>query len=82
MIFEVIVYVKNLSVAAGKQIPGQYTSILQSVLSIGLIQDTQTITTTDGKTTDRTTLKLPPLQKPTDPMKFQTVIAQLAMEKI
>jgi heterodisulfide reductase subunit C len=79
---EILFALKNLAVAAGKQIPGQYTSILQSVLSIGLIQDTQSLTTKDGKTIDRTTLKLPPLQKPTDPMKFQTVIAQLAMEKL
>jgi len=79
---EILFALKNLAVASGKQIPGQYTSILQSVLSMGLIQDIQTITTNTGTTLDRQTLTLPPLSKPTDPAKFQTVIAQLAMEKI
>ncbi|MBU0498039.1 MAG: 4Fe-4S dicluster domain-containing protein [Candidatus Thermoplasmatota archaeon] len=79
---EILFALKNLSVASGKQIPGQYTSILQSVLTIGLIQDIQTITSKEGKTIDRTALSLPQLSKPLEPMKFQAVIAQLAMEKI
>ena len=79
---EILFLLKNLAVAAGKPIPGQYTSLLQSVLSIGLIQDVQSLTTKNGKTIDRTTLNLPPLSKPKEPMKFQSIIAQLAMEKL
>src|SRR5512136_142485 len=40
---EVLFALKNLAVASGKQIPGKYTTFLQSILSIGGIQDVQEI---------------------------------------
>jgi hypothetical protein len=71
-----------MAVASGKQIPGKYTAMLQSVLSIGLIQDVQEVTTHEGKTMKRDTLGLPPPSKPTDASKFQMVLTKLAVEKI
>ena len=79
---EILYALKNLAVANGKQIPGQYTAILQSVLSLGLIQDIQTVTTKENITLKRDDLGLPPLSKPTDSTTFQTAIMKLAIEKI
>jgi heterodisulfide reductase subunit C len=79
---EILFAVKNLAVASGKQIPGNFSSLLQSVLSIGLIQDVKSVSTKEQKTTDRADLGLPALSKPVDPQKFQLMISKIAMEKI
>jgi len=79
---EILTALKNMAVASGKQIPGKYTAMLQSVLSIGLIQDIQEVSIGEGATTKRDGLGLPSLSKPTDPAKFQMVLTQLAVEKI
>jgi len=79
---EILTALKNLAVASGKQIPGKYTAMLQSVLSFGLIQDSQEVTTSDGKTIKRDTSGLPNLSKPVDVAKFQMVLTKLAVEKI
>jgi len=79
---EVLFALKNMAVASGKQIPGNYTGWLQSVLSIGLLQDIKNVTTKDNKTITRSTLGLPEISKPTDPNKFQMMLSKLAVEKI
>jgi len=79
---EVLFALKNMAVVSGKQVPGKYSTILQSVLGIGLIQDIQTVQTKDMKTLKREELKLPEISKPTDPAKFQAGIMKIAMEKI
>ncbi len=79
---EILNALKNMAVASGKQIPGEYTAMLQSVLSTGLIQDIKQVTTKDNKTLKREDLKLPPISKPTDPTKFQTSLTKLAVEKV
>jgi heterodisulfide reductase subunit C len=79
---EVLFALKNMAVASGKQIPGNYTALLQSVLSIGLIQDIKSVTTRDNKTINRTELGLPEISKPTDTAKFQMIISKLAVEKV
>lgn len=79
---EILTALKNMAVASGKQIPGKYTAMLQSVLSIGLIQDIQEASTHDGKTMKRDALELPPLSKPTDTAKFQMMLTKLAVEKV
>ena len=79
---EILFALKNMAVASGKQIPGNYTAMLQSVLSIGLIQDIKSITTRDNKTVTRKDIGLPEISKPTDPTKFQTMLSKLAVEKI
>ena len=79
---EILFALKNLAVASGKQIPGNYTAWLQSVLSIGLLQDIKNISTRDNKTFSRTDLKLPEISKPTDPTKFQIMLSKIAVEKV
>ena len=79
---EILTALKNMAVASGKQIPGKYTAMLQSVLTMGLIQDSQEMSTGEGATIKRDGLGLPSLSKPTDPAKFQMVLTQLAVEKI
>jgi heterodisulfide reductase subunit C len=79
---EILFALKNMAVASGKQIPGKYTGMLQSILSIGLIQDIQQATTRSNKILKRDELGLPPLSKPTDVAKFQAGIMKIAMEKV
>jgi heterodisulfide reductase subunit C len=79
---EILFALKNMAVASGKQIPGNYTQLLQSVLSTGLLQDIKTISTKDNKSIDRNQLNLPQISKPEDPMKFQAMLAKIAVEKI
>lgn len=79
---EILFALKNMVVASGKQIPGNYSTYLQSVLSKGLIQDEKEVTTTDNKTINRKDLGLPDASKPTDPAKFMGMLSKLAMEKV
>jgi heterodisulfide reductase subunit C len=79
---DILFALKNMAVASGKQIPGKYTAMLQSILSMGLIQDIQQISTRINKTVKRDDLGLPPLSKPVDVAKFQAGIMKIAMEKV
>ena len=79
---EILFALKNMAIASGKQIPGKYTAMLQSVLSIGLIQDTQTVATRDNKMKKREDLGLPVLSKPVDSAKFQAGLTKVAVEKV
>ncbi|MFO7677883.1 MAG: 4Fe-4S dicluster domain-containing protein [Thermoplasmatota archaeon] len=79
---EILTALKNMAVASGKQIPGEYSTLLQSILSIGLIQDTKSVTNKDNKTITRQNLGLPDISKPVDITKFQMVLSKLAVEKI
>ncbi len=79
---DILFALKNMAVASGKQIPGNYTSMLQSVLSIGLLQDVKSVATCDNKTKTRSDLRLPEISKPTDPTKFQMMLSKLAVEKV
>jgi heterodisulfide reductase subunit C len=73
---------KNLAVASGKQVPGDYTAMLQSVMGMGLMQDVQTVTTRSGETRKRSDLDLSPCSKPKEPAKFQATVMTVAMEKV
>jgi len=79
---EILFTLKNMAVAKGKQIPGTYTSLLQSVLSTGLLQDIKSVSTSDNKTKKRGDLCLPEISKPKDPARFQAMISKIAMEKV
>jgi heterodisulfide reductase subunit C len=79
---EILFALKNIAVASGKQIPGKYTAMLQSILTMGLIQDIQPITTRTNKTVKRDDLGLPSLSKPVDGHKFQSGVMKIAMEKV
>jgi len=78
---EILFALKNIAVASGKPIPGKYSAMLQSILSIGLIQDVQTISN-NNQTIKRMDLDLPALSKPVDTNKFQLVLSKLAIEKV
>jgi len=79
---EILFALKNMAVAKGKQVPGTYTSLLQSVLSTGLLQDIKSVSTSDNKTKKREDLGLPEISKPKDPAKFQAMISKIAVEKV
>ena len=79
---DVLFALKNMAVAQGKQIPGKYTAMLQSILSTGLIQTTQKSLMKDGKTKERDELNLPALPKPKNMEKFMATLTKIAMEKI
>jgi heterodisulfide reductase subunit C len=79
---DVLFALKNMAVASGKQIPGNYTAMLQSVLSIGLLQDIKSVSTSDKKTKNRSELGLPEISKPVDPTKFQMMLSKIAVEKV
>ena len=79
---EILFALKNMAVVSGKQIPGNYTALLQSVLSLGLLQDIKSVSTRDNKTKNRSDLGLPDISKPEDPTKFMGMISKVAMEKI
>lgn len=79
---EILFALKNMAVASGKQIPGKYTAMLQSILSMGLIQDIQTVITRTNESMKRDDLQLPSLSTPIDPGKFQMVLSKLAVEKV
>jgi heterodisulfide reductase subunit C len=79
---EILFALKNLAVASGKQIPGKYTGILQSILSIGAIQDIQEVTNRENKTKKRADLGLPNISRPTDLTKFQAGLMKIAVEKV
>jgi heterodisulfide reductase subunit C len=79
---EILFALKNMAVATGKQIPGKYTAMLQSILTMGLIQDVQPTTTRTNKTVKRDELGLPALSKPVDIAKFQAGVMKIAMEKV
>jgi heterodisulfide reductase subunit C len=73
---------KNLAVATGKQVPGDFTAMLQSAMGIGLIQDVQQVSTRSGETRTREDMGLSPCSKPKDPTKFQATIMTVAVEKV
>lgn len=79
---DILFALKNMVVAKGNQIPGNYSSLLQSVLSIGLLQDVKEVTTKENKIVKRSDLNLPEITKPTDITKFQMFLSKLAVEKI
>ncbi len=79
---EILFLLKNMTVASGKQIPGNYSMYLQSVLSKGLLQDEKDVTTKDHVMMNRKTLGLPEPSKPVDFTKFMSMLSKTAMEKI
>ncbi|HHD16734.1 MAG TPA: 4Fe-4S dicluster domain-containing protein [Euryarchaeota archaeon] len=79
---DILFALKNLAVLTGKKVPGDYTQMLQSVMSIGYIQDRQTVPTRSGDTVKREDLGLPVLSGLQDPNGFQNIITASAVEKI
>ena len=78
---DVLFALKNIAVAEGKQIPGKYSAMLQSVLSTGLIQSAQKAATTNGAA-DREDLKLPPAPHPQNMERFMGALGKVAIAKV
>jgi len=79
---DILFTLKNLAVANGQQVPGAYTAWLQSIMTMGLLQDVQEVPSSDGKVVKREDLELPELSKPVDAAMFQMAFAGVAMEKM
>ena len=73
---------KNLSVMNGKDVPGNYTAMLQSAMSIGLIQDVQEAVDRKGAVRTRVSLGLGPVPRPKDMEHFMTAIMGTAVDKV
>jgi heterodisulfide reductase subunit C len=73
---------KNLSVLNGKDVPGLYTAMLQSTMTMGLIQDLQEVVDRKGQVRTRESLGLPPMSRIADPEKFMNAVMGTAMEKL
>jgi len=61
---EILFAAKNLAVQSGKELPGKYTAMLQSILGTGLLQEIQSVTSTTNAIVNREQLSLPPLSMP------------------
>ncbi len=79
---EVLYSIKNLAIAAGKPVPGEYSNILQSVLLTGSIQGVKEVRTRDLEGKSRDQLGLPEAPKPTDQAKFQQVLMKAATQTL
>ena len=79
---EILFLLKNRAVALGKQIPGNYTAAITSVLSNGLLQESKTVSTRSGEAKNRSDLGLPEVSKPVDQSRFQALLSKLAIEKL
>lgn len=79
---DILFALKNKAVADGKQVPGKYTEILQSILSIGLLQDVQEVPTNSGESKNRKDFDLPTIAKPADMTNLQTTLSSMAVEKV
>ena len=79
---EVLYALKNIAIAAGKQVPGEYSNILQSVLVSGLIQGVKDARTRDLSAVNRESLGLPALPTPKDQAKFQQVLMKAATQTL
>ena len=78
---DVLFALKNIAITSGKQIPGEYSAMFQSVLETGLIQSEQEVVRRAGSAAvDRIDLGLKTSPKPTDMAKFQEVLMGVAME--
>jgi len=71
---------KNWCVRSGKQLPGDYQKILQTVLSTGFTQTPLQTRDVHNKTVTRDSLGLPKLKRPKDNENFTKVVSELAME--
>jgi hypothetical protein len=78
----VLYALKNMAVAAGKQIDQGISNMLQSVLGSGLIQAPKDVAGRDNQTRNREGLGLPPAPAVEDPQKFMQVLMKAATETL
>jgi heterodisulfide reductase subunit C len=66
---EILNILKNMAIAQGKQVPGDYTNMLQNIMSTGLIQTPKDIAILN-RTVSRDSLGLPAISTPKNIQKF------------
>ena len=76
---EILHILKNIAIGQGKQVPGEYTNMLQNTMSTALIQSPKEIPT-QNTTATRDTLGLPPISTPKDLAKFSQYIMAAATQ--
>jgi len=72
--------IKNWCVNSGKQLPGDYQTLLQGILSNGYTQIPLDVNDKKNKIWNRKSLGLSEIKKPLDQQKFTKIISELAME--
>ncbi len=77
---EVLFLIKNMNLVEGKEVPGEYSNWLQTIMGMGMIMSEQPALTKDGSTVERSDLGLPPAPAPEDMEKFMNVVMMAAME--
>lgn len=76
---EILHILKNMAIAQGKQVPGEYTNMLQNTMSTALIQSPKEIAIENGSVT-RDKLGLPEISVPKDMAKFTQYIMAAATQ--
>ena len=76
---EILHILKNIAIAQGKQVPGEYTNMLQNTMSTALIQSPKEIAIEGGSVT-REKLGLPVISVPKDMAKFTQYIMAAATQ--
>jgi len=79
---DVLMALKNYAVASGIEVPGKYTDMLQSILSLGLLQEPQETMANDGSTKNRESLGLGPVSRPADVNNLMMALSSIAIEKV
>lgn len=79
---EIMYVLKNWYVASGKSIPGDYQNMLQNMITNGFIQVAVEVLDNEDRVHDRSSLGLPEVKGPIDPVHFATVLSSLALEKL
>ena len=67
---DILYLLKNLAIAGGKQVVGEYTNMLQNVMMSGMIQQPKEVLTNTKEGATRSSPEVPAI-KGGDPMKFQ-----------
>jgi heterodisulfide reductase subunit C len=75
---DLLYILKNMAIAQGKQVPGEYTNMLQNVMSTGLLQAPKEVAASDGSAATRDSLGLPAVSVPEDMGRFGQFIMAAA----
>ena len=79
---DVIFALKNIAIAAGKDVKGEFPNWLQSILGTGFIQGVKDVVNQKSEAANRESLQLPKAPAPTDLGKLGQVLMKAAMEQL
>ena len=75
--YDVILVLRNLAVRAGYDYPAGYDEFINAVIEYGVAQQPQMVRTRTRKRLDRSSLALPPAEKPRDLEKFSEILSRI-----